>query len=482
MLTAPRGRRGWTALVVTLLALGALVAAPSQAQDSRPDSAPGSSVPESVVAAQAAVRPRPVTSLDPVGIPVQRGLAPDSAALRAAVREEWASRWLGAPSTRSMTVRDVTTGEHLMNLRADDPLTPASTVKLLTAAAVMSALDPASTFPTTVVAGNRPGDLVLVAGGDLLLSPGRGNPETVVGRAGLADLAAQTKAALADSSRSGPVRLLLDTRYAAGSDVAPGWTDFWVANGYAGRVTMLGLAQDRALPGAPSPADPPQVAAQAFAEALRRAGVPVTSGPVKRTESTDTAGAQVLGRVESAPLRDVLSLALATSDNAMVEQLARQAAVRDGVGSGQGVVNSWVLERLEQDYGIDTRGARLADTSGLSDGSAVPVRVVADTLVAGAQGRHPAYQSVLGGLPIAGYTGTLDDRFVQDRAAAGVGVVRAKTGSLPQVSALAGTIVTRDDRLLVFAVTAGGLGPDGAVLEARADLDALVADLAACGC
>lgn len=424
-----------------------------------------------------------VTSVAPVGVPVQRGRLPQAAMVRAAVRDEWASSWLGSPRSRSLTIRDVGTGEHLVDVRPDIPLIPASTVKLLTAAAIMSTLDPAATLRTTVVAGNRPGDVVLVAGGDLLLAPGGGKPESVVGRAGMADLAAQTAASLAASPTPAPrVRLLLDTQYAAGSDVAPGWTDFWVRNGYAGRITMLGLARDRALPGAPSPKDPPMVAAEAFAEALREAGVPVENEPVKRTENVETSSALTLGQVESAPLRDVLSLALETSDNAMVEQLARLAAVRAGAGSEQNAVNAWVLDRLRADYGIDTDGARLADTSGLSDGNAVPVRIVADTLMAGASGRHPAFQAVLGGLPIAGYTGTLDDRFLQDRAAAGVGVVRAKTGSLPGVTALAGTIVTDDDRLLVFAMSATDLAEGGAVLEARAVVDAMIADVASCGC
>ncbi len=399
------------------------------------------------------------------------------------MRDEWVSSWLGSPASRSLTIRDVDTGEHLVDLRADTPLTPASTVKLLTAAAITSELNPADTFRTTVVAGNRPGDVVLVAGGDLLLTGGKGNPESVVGRAGMADLAAQTATSLAASPTPAPrVRLLLDTQYAAGSDVAPGWTDFWVRNGYAGRITMLGLAQDRALPGNPSPSDPPMVAAQAFADALREAGVPVDERPLKRTKNVETSSARTLGQVESAPVRDVLSLALETSDNAMVEQLARLAAVQAGAGVGQDAVNAWVLDRLRKDYGIETDGARLADTSGLSDGNAVPVRVVADTLMAGATGRHPAFQSVLGGLPIAGYTGTLNDRFIHDRAAAGLGVVRAKTGSLPGVTALAGTIVTEDDRLLVFAVSATDLGEGGAVLEARAVVDAMIADVASCGC
>ncbi|WRL64530.1 D-alanyl-D-alanine carboxypeptidase [Blastococcus brunescens] len=57
----------------------------------------------------------------------------------------------------SAEVVDVATGEVLLDLDADDPAVPASTVKLLTAAAVLSSLDPADTLTTTVVAGATPG-------------------------------------------------------------------------------------------------------------------------------------------------------------------------------------------------------------------------------------------------------------------------------------------------------------------------------------
>ena len=57
--------------------------------------------------------------------------------------------------------------------------------------------------------------------------------------------------------------------------------------------------------------------------------------------------------------------------------------------------------------------------------------------------------------------------------------MRAKTGTLLGVHALAGTVVTTDGRLLAFAVVADGSGSDAA---AEAALDEVAAALAACGC
>jgi len=166
----------------------------------------------------------------------------------------------------------------------------------------------------------------------------------------------------------------------------------------------------------------------------------------------------------------------------MVEQLSRQAAVADGAAAEQQSVNAWVLDTVKQSYDIDTTGATLADTSGLSDGTLLPMRMVSDVLVAGAGGRHPGLQSVLTGLPIAGYSGTLADRFSGQNAQQGRGLVRAKTGSLPQVTSLAGTLTTDDGRVLTFALSATDIGSGTAEVGARATVDALVARIAACGC
>lgn len=489
-----------------------------------PDPAATTSAPAPTSPAQ--VRPVITPTTSPLG-QVADGPLPDPAGVEEALEDELDSRWLGPANRRAVTVRDALTGDHLLDRNADRLLTPASTTKILAAAAVVTGLDVEHTFPTRVVRGAEPQDLVLVAGGDMLLARGEGNPDAVAGHAGLGDLAAQVAQALDAEGSTGPVRLQVDLSHAAGPEVLDTWTDLWVSEGYTGRIVQLGLHEDRALPFYPSPSDPEQEAVRAFAAALVEEGVAllgedgaeisdpedladlpdapevevplgeVTTGGTDpdpggtdrgdagaATQTDGAAGAQELAVVRSAPLRDVLALALATSDNAMVEQLSRQAAVAVGRPGDQEGVTDWVEETLAGTYGVDLTGVEVADTSGLSDGTLLPVRVVADLLVAGADGSHPDLQEVLaaGGLPIAGYTGTLATRFHLPVHGPAIGSARAKTGSLPGVTSLAGTVVTADGRLLVYALGADRIGQDGAVLEARSVLDEIVAELARCGC
>lgn len=471
---------GWDARGPVIAAVCAVLVGPGLAAAS----APMSSEP-SPRTAQEAARPQLPSAVDFALDPIQRGPIPDGEIMGDQAGEPWESRWMGSRAERGITVRDALTDEHLIDIRADEPLIPASTTKLLSAAAITSVLPADLTFSTRVVQGEQPEQVVIVAGGDQLLAAGRGSSTRVAGRAGVADLATDTAEALDEQGITGPVQVAMDTSYADGPLVAPDWTDFWVENGFAGRISMLALEQDRALPYDPAPRDPAVSAARAFEQALIEEGVDVRvadDGDVERVEETSTSTGSVLAEVESAPLRDVLALALTTSDNAMVEQLSRQAAVASDVDTDQDAVNAWVLSALSDHYELDTDGAVLADTSGLSDGTVLPMRLVADALVTGASGRYPSFQSVLTGLPIAAYSGTLADRFVQDSAEAGRGVVRAKTGSLPSVTALAGTITTADGRLLIFALSVNDVGPGSDAVEARAVIDALVSQFAGCGC
>ena len=400
---------------------------------------------------------------------------PTRAGLTAALAAALADPGLG--SSVALTVRDASTGTHLLDVSAQVPRIPASTAKLLAATAVMSALDPASTFVTRVVRGSRASDVILVAGGDTLLSPGVGDPLAVAGRAGLADLAAQTAQALKTQVVRN-VRLYIDDRYASGPRYAPGWISADINAGLTGPVAMLGLSTQRPAPGRAAPADPALSTARAFRVALAADGITVAP-VIDRAASPE--GSPDLGVVRSAPLAEVMALALDDSDDALTESLARQGAVQAGRSTSFAAVTSWVKATVAS-QGVAVGGVTLVDTSGLSRGTLIPVRTLGDVLTLAATGQDPALQDVVSQLPVAGLSGTLAHRFLKGPAHVAAGIVRAKTGTLTGVSSLAGTVVDKDGRLLTFAILADRVAPGVGTLSARAALDRFVATLAGCGC
>jgi D-alanyl-D-alanine carboxypeptidase/D-alanyl-D-alanine-endopeptidase (penicillin-binding protein 4) len=95
---------------------------------------------------------------------------------------------------------------------------------------------------------------------------------------------------------------------------------------------------------------------------------------------------------------------------------------------------------------------------------------------------HPELRTLVTGLPIAGFSGTMADRFTAPGTRAYAGLVRAKTGTLNNVTSMAGTVVDRDGRELVFAFVSNRTKAVLGRKDARQGLDALIAVLAACGC
>ncbi|TWE09957.1 D-alanyl-D-alanine carboxypeptidase/D-alanyl-D-alanine-endopeptidase [Rudaeicoccus suwonensis] len=415
----------------------------------------------------------PAAPLIPAGIAIADGSVALPAKVAARISTALHSSVL--TGTTAFEVRDALTGSVLFTQDQNKALTPASTTKLLTAWAIANTMDLAKPLVTKVVAGGG-NSIILVAGGDTALNPGKGDPDAVNGHAGLADLAAQVAANLKRQGRTS-VSLDVDTSYAPGPLTAAHWTAQEVALGYTARIAMLGLSTQRATdPARPTPADPVASTKAAFAKDLQAQGVSVVSGSSVKAES----GAAQLGAVYSSPLVDVLGDALQQSDNAMIESLARQAAFVHGIGGSTADVAGFV-ERTLAAGGFDLSGVKLQDVCGLSEGTTVPARLLSDVLVSGTTGKNKPFAQVLSRLSVGGYNGTLDNRFQASTNESAAGDVRAKTGSLLGVAALAGTVIDADDRVLVFALINNGPESQGSYAT-RAALDNIIAALQGCGC
>ena len=436
-----------------------------------PDPAPTTPSP---TATTTVAQPRDSDAGMPLAASGQQQPAPTAAGLLAATAAALASPAL--VGNLGLTVRDAATGTHLLDLRSNDPLLPASSLKLLSAAAVDATFPAGATLTTKVVQGSSPDRVVLVAGGDTLLNPGAGDPKSVAGRAGLGDLVIATATAL----RSKGIRaatVSLDLSYAPGPLLAPTWSTGFRATGITGAVAAVGLSSQRATPGKPGPADPAASVGAAFVAGLKAAGVAATlSAPGKAPE-----GAATLASVTSAPVLDQLALALDESDNALTESLTRQAAYLKGTGPGFEPAAAFVRDTVAA-LAVDLTGVTTVDASGLSRQNQLPARVLGDVMALGADGKLAGMADTLRDLPIAGLTGTLAGRFDEGDTHTAAGVAKAKTGTLTGVNALAGTVVTADGRLLTFAAIANGTGPEAGTTAARAALDRFVAVLASCGC
>jgi D-alanyl-D-alanine carboxypeptidase/D-alanyl-D-alanine-endopeptidase (penicillin-binding protein 4) len=128
------------------------------------------------------------------------------------------------------------------------------------------------------------------------------------------------------------------------------------------------------------------------------------------------------------------------------------------------------------DLGLSTTGVTVIDGSGLSFDDRLTPQLLTGLLAAAGKPDHPALHGLVSGLPVAGYSGTLADRFRNSAATPANGLVRAKTGTLPGVNALAGYVTTASGRLLAFAILADKV--DVGILSAEAALDRVAAVLA----
>ncbi|MDR1512411.1 MAG: D-alanyl-D-alanine carboxypeptidase/D-alanyl-D-alanine-endopeptidase [Propionibacteriaceae bacterium] len=387
-----------------------------------------------------------------------QGTLPDPAALTAALN---AVARDGAGEL-AMAVIDPYTGQALVDDRAGAAVTPASNMKLLTAAAALNVLGPDHRFATRLV-GVAEG-FILVGGGDPSLADLE--PADYPARASLQALATAAAAALqAEGSTS--ILLGYDDSYFAG----PGWNDLWEDGDELWATPTSALWADRGIMNGAHSATPAADAGNRFADHLRALGIEVTSViPLGAP-----ADAPVLAEVQSPPLSVIVQETLRLSDNDMAEVLFRHVG-RQGGGDGSLLAAQAAVPVVLQAMGLWADGMAVQDGSGLAYANKVTPSVVAQAVALGF--RDPAYRSLLTGLPTAGGDGTLGlaYRYDEPQEHIGRGVVRAKTGTLTGVNTLGGYVQTASGAILAFCFTTNDVPDDAA---ARNWLDRATAVLAA---
>lgn len=175
----------------------------------------------------------------------------------------------------------------------------------------------------------------------------------------------------------------------------------------------------------------------------------------------DMSAATPLITHRSAPLTDLAMRMMKSSQNLYAESLLRALAQTSGT-SQEG---RRAVELAAGTWGIAAGDLIVADGSGLSRYNLItPAAMVGILTHVGRDDRRR--DAFMRSLPEAGRDGTLAGRM---RGTAAQGNVRAKTGSLTNVRALAGYVRTRDGEPLAFTVLANNVGTTPDVIDRASD-------------
>jgi D-alanyl-D-alanine carboxypeptidase/D-alanyl-D-alanine-endopeptidase (penicillin-binding protein 4) len=329
-----------------------------------------------------------------------------------------------SPSRTGAIVLDLQTGETLFAQNSRLALRPASNEKLATMFATLTALGPSFRIETDVLGDGQLsgttwlGDLVLKGYGDPALSA--------------AQLNKLAREVVADGIEHVSGRILGDESWFDTRRTGLGWKpDFYLHESPA----LSALIVNRGWTGRYETARPALMAAELFRSDLRHAGVTIAGG-----SGLGLASAQAipLADVESAPLSALVRHMDVYSDNFYAEMLLKEVGAVQG--SGGSAAEGVTVERgLLTAAGVPLSGVRMVDGSGLSLldrwtplGLSTLLRTMWD---------DPTLRPyVLAALPIAGETGTLEHRM---RSGPAHGLVRAKTGTTDNSSALSGFVGDR---------------------------------------
>ena len=344
------------------------------------------------------------------------------------------------PADTCLTVRsDTVAYAH----RPDDPQSPASLQKLLVGVAALTELGPDHRYETQVRAapsadGVVPGPLYLLGGGDpILATPAysareRNQPQIFSDFDRVADAVVAAGIRQVDGPVIGDERRYDTERY------SPVWPSRFLAQGQIGPLSALSVndgfaffPDETGVFGAAP--DPAAYAAQVLTDALRARGVTVADDAVSGLTPD---GLPTIATHESPPISEIVAQMLQESDNNTAELVLKELGLRRG-GEGTFAAGRDAVVAILGEAGVDLAGSVVIDGSGLAVEDQVSCDLIADLL-----DHAPTAEAIERSLAVSGESGTLSRRWLGTDL---VGRVRGKTGTLNQVTGLAGHAEPADD-------------------------------------
>lgn len=207
---------------------------------------------------------------------------------------------------------------------------------------------------------------------------------------------------------------------------------------------------------------------------FRRAGYNVTWRAISKAAASEHITDSIL-TAKSPDLEKILRHTLLWSDNFVAEYLARLAANEAGYPNNKDGVELVFTDVLSR-YNIENPVITAKDGSGLSSKDRISAMTLCQALLK-IYG-DPKFESLIKGLPVGGVSGTMKSRFLKT-APQGVGLVRAKTGTLRGVVTMAGYIDSGEHEY-AFVILADRVGRyHAAEVAARATMDKILGRLTA---
>jgi D-alanyl-D-alanine carboxypeptidase len=311
------------------------------------------------------------------------------------------SKYLGDPG---VILIDKATGEVIYESGSTKARTPASVLKLTTAATIALTLDASTVFKTAIYKTEKRGVFVIWGENDPWIT---------------------SNAKYRDANKRAYMPKLIKAAFASDKKLK--------------RITLIykGVNNSDIY----------------YAKKALKRRASVAYKPLSKNIEVESLVTEKLTEVESPPLSKMIRFALLYSDNVLSQRLAMLATGKNGYPLNKDGLNDMANEKLTS-LGIDTKGMKLVDGSGLSGANRVSAVTVSQLLLKIRS--ESQLKVVYDSLPVGGESGTLIGRY-HTTAPQAVGIVKAKTGSTRHTVSLAG-YTSAGEKEYVFVVIADGVG------------------------